>query len=128
MTKQEQPQMKNNNNNKAKCYRIEAAAAITVTLATRLVLRYAIMWRHPAINAIPNTIPIRIPEINPISADSKHNLPEPDQTPTNQTRIKQNSKPNNQNQSARERGREYLPVKSKQRDLGIGERERDKEK
>jgi hypothetical protein len=36
------------------------------TLAIRLVLRYCIMCFHPAINAIPNTIPKKSPEISPI--------------------------------------------------------------
>lgn len=39
---------------------------IKITFATRLLLRYFIIYCQPAINEIPNTIPIRIPEIKPI--------------------------------------------------------------
>ena len=40
------------------------------TLAIRLLLRYLIIWRQPAIKAIPTIVPIRIPEINPILFDT----------------------------------------------------------
>ena len=45
------------------------------TFAIRLALRYLIMRSHAAINAMPNNIPIKIPEISPIFPDSKHHLP-----------------------------------------------------
>lgn len=44
------------------------------TFAIRLALRYLIMRSHPAINAMPNTIPMKIPEIKPIFPDSKDHL------------------------------------------------------
>lgn len=45
------------------------------TFATRLLLLYLIMWCQPAINAIPTTVPIRIPEINPILFDFRPIFP-----------------------------------------------------
>lgn len=46
----------------------------THTFAIRLALRYFIMRAHPAINAMPNNTPIKIPENKPIFPDSKHHL------------------------------------------------------
>lgn len=46
------------------------------TLATRLMLRYLIIRTHPAINAIPKIIPVKIPEIKPIFQHLTPNFPE----------------------------------------------------
>lgn len=44
------------------------------TFAILLALLYLIIRAHPAINAMPNSIPIKIPEIKPIFTDSKHHF------------------------------------------------------
>jgi len=46
----------------------------THTFAILLALRYFIMRAHPAINAMPNTNPMKIPENKPIFPDAKHHL------------------------------------------------------
>lgn len=71
-----------------------------------MVLRYLIMCRHPAINPIPTTIPIKIPEINPIFLESKRNFITHEDFKQHNQNKQQNNNNNNSQKIKKKKNRE----------------------